>query len=74
MKVGLADRRRKRCCNRPDRRERGLVDALWTQGRGQVLSKFLARPKIFECDVLAFAFEQPARENLKRALEALQRP
>ena len=43
----------------------------YASGRAAVLSKFLARPRIFTNHAFAEAFEEPARENLREEIRRL---
>jgi predicted metal-dependent HD superfamily phosphohydrolase len=48
-----------------------LDDAAWREGRARVLRAFLDRPRIYQLDVFHDVYEQRARENLQRSLDAL---
>jgi predicted metal-dependent HD superfamily phosphohydrolase len=43
----------------------------YREGRSRILSGFLSRPFIFQTEALRTTCEQPARENLRRAVERL---
>ena len=45
---------------------------VWRKGRGAVLRHFLAQPQIYRSTHFRAALEEPARENLQRALRALE--
>lgn len=49
-----------------------VPEPAFREGRRQVLRGFLARPRIYSTDRFAAAFEQPARDNIARALRRLQ--
>ena len=49
-----------------------VPDALYAAGRGQVLSRFLAREALYTTAWLRDQLEDPARENLSRTLNALR--
>ncbi|UVK45101.1 hypothetical protein BPNPMPFG_000599 [Mesorhizobium sp. AR07] len=54
------------------RREYAWVEEpMWRAGRGAVLNNFLARPHIFHTEEFRQRFEQQARANMARSLEAL---
>jgi len=55
------------------RREYGWVEEpMWRAGRAAVLTNFLARPHIYHTAEFRQRFEPRARQNLKRALAALE--
>ncbi|TPK56740.1 MULTISPECIES: hypothetical protein [unclassified Mesorhizobium] len=51
-----------------------VEEPIWRAGRGAVLNSFLTRPHIFHSEEFRRRFEQQARLNLTRSLEALQKP
>lgn len=44
----------------------------YRQGRARILSSFLERPRLFGTDDFFQRYEQPARRNLERTVQALQ--
>lgn len=51
-----------------------LPDAMWRMGRAAVLSGFLAKDRLFLTDRFHNAWDEPARANIKRELDALSPP
>lgn len=51
-----------------------VPDEAYASGRAAVLSKFLARPRIFTTHAFAEALEEPARANLKDEIRRLTLP
>ena len=55
------------------RREFAHVDdAAYRKSRAQILRRFASRPRLYLTDLFFNRFESPARENLRRAIRALE--